>query len=186
MFKRRTPRTFFQQLRQLLWPREGWLRAGRYLWQRTIRLSGSPHDIALGLAIGAFVSANPIIGTHILWAAAIVYFIGGNFIAAMLGTWVGNPLTFPLIWPTVFNLGNWILGSYGDSAVVEGLSFSLLVNAPLDSLVPIIGPMFVGWIPVGFVLGILVYYPSYWRIEAYQKQRRERLKRKRAAARKKR
>ncbi len=181
MFKRRNPQTRFQRLRQFLWPREGWVRATRYLWQRTIRLSGTPHSIALGLAIGAFVSANPVLGTHILWCAIIIYFIGGNFLAAVLGTWVGNPASFPFIWLATFGTGNFVLGrSIGDRELPE-LSFSLLLEAPMSTLIPLIGPMMIGWLPIGLIMGVVVYYPSFWSIDAYQKNRRMRLERKRGA-----
>ncbi|MBT7642429.1 MAG: DUF2062 domain-containing protein [Rhodobiaceae bacterium] len=185
MFRRRLPQTYWQKARQFLWPREGWIRATLYLWRRTIRLSGTPHSIALGLAIGAFVSANPILGTHILWAAFIIYFIGGNFLAAVLGTWMGNPLSFPFIWLATFNLGHLILGTSGDVQKLPKLSLGLLIDAPIGTLLPLIGPMLLGWIPVGLVLGALVYYPSYWSIETYQVRRRARLDRKRNAAAKK-
>lgn len=181
MFKRRHPQSFSQRARQFLWPREGWLRATRYMWQRTVRLSGTPHQIALGLSIGAFVSANPILGTHIIWGAIIIYFIGGNFIASILGTWVGNPLSFPFIWLATYNTGHFMLGSTGDSRQLPELSFGLFLDAPLGTLVPIVGPMMLGWLPVGLVMGICVYYPSYWSIAAYQKQRSKRIERKRKA-----
>ena len=158
------------------------MRATRYMWQRTVRLNGTPHNIALGLAIGAFVSANPILGTHILWAALIIYFIGGNFIAAVLGTWVGNPLSFPFIWLATFGIGNLVLGRGDDGRELPALSFSLFMDAPLGSLLPVVGPMMIGWLPVGLVLGVAVYYPSYWSIETYQKRRQLRLQRKREAA----
>lgn len=174
MFRRRKPLNTMQRLRQLLWPREGWLRATKYIWQRTIRLNGSPHSIALGLAIGAFVSANPLLGTHILWGALIIYFIGGNFIAAVAGTWVGNPLSFPLIWLATYNIGHFLLGTSGDTGAVPQLSFSTLTQAPLGTLVP----MMLGWVPVGLVLGLVTYYPSLWTVQAYQKRRALRLARK--------
>ena len=182
MFKRRHPLSFASRLRQFLWPREGWVRATRYMWQRTIRLSGTPHNIALGLAIGGFVSANPILGTHIIWAAIIIYFIGGNFIAAVLGTWVGNPFSFPFIWLATYSTGNFILGLEGTGQRLPELSFGLFLDAPLGSLLPVVGPMMLGWVPVGLVLGVIVYYPSYWSIETYQVKRRARLDRKREAA----
>ena len=133
MFKRRNPQTFFERLRQFLWPREGWGRATKYLWQRTVRLSGTPHSIALGLAIGAFASANPILGTHIIWCAIIIYFVGGNFIAAVLGTWVGNPASFPFIWLATFNTGNFLLGRNADDRELPQLSVELLIDAPLGT-----------------------------------------------------
>jgi uncharacterized protein (DUF2062 family) len=174
MFRRRKPLNTSQRLRQFLWPREGWVRATKYLWQRTIRLNGSAHSIALGLAIGAFVSANPLLGTHILWGALIIYFIGGNFIAAVAGTWVGNPISFPFIWLATYNTGHFLLGTSSVSGEVPKLAFSTLTEAPFETILP----MMVGWVPVGLVLGVATYYPSLWTVQAYQKQRAVRMARK--------
>lgn len=174
MFRRRKPLNTSQRLRQFLWPREGWVRATKYLWQRTICLNGSAHSIALGLAIGAFVSANPLLGTHILWGALIIYFIGGNFIAAVAGTWVGNPISFPFIWLATYNTGHFLLGTSSVSGEVPKLAFSTLTEAPFETILP----MMVGWVPVGLVLGVATYYPSLWTVQAYQKQRAVRMARK--------
>ena len=42
--------------------------------------------------------------------------------------------------------------------------------------------MMIGWLPIGLIMGLIVYHPSLWSIEAYQKQRQERIERKRSAA----
>ena len=126
------------------------------------------------MAIGAFVSANPLLGTHILWGALIIYFIGGNFIAAVAGTWVGNPISFPFIWLATYNIGHFLLGTSGASGEVPTLSFSTLTEAPLETILP----MMIGWVPVGLVLGFATYYPSLWAVQAYQTRRTARLARK--------
>ncbi len=179
MFKRRNPLSALQRLRQFFWPREGWKRATLYLWRRTVRLQGSPHDIALGLAVGGFISANPLLGTHILWAGVIVYFIGGNFLAAVAGTWVGNPFSFPFIWIATYSSGSLIMGGNGRLSELPSLSFGLILDKPLELFQPVILPMLVGSLPVGLVLGVATYYPSLWAIRLYQKRRGIRLAKKR-------
>jgi uncharacterized protein len=179
MFKRRNPLTALQRLRQFLWPREGWKRATLYLWRRTVRLQGSPHNIALGLAVGGFISANPLLGTHILWAGLIVYFIGGNFLAAVAGTWVGNPFTFPFIWIATYSSGSLIMGGNGRLSELPTLSFGLIIDKPLELFQPVILPMLVGSLPVGLALGVATYYPSLWAIKIYQKRRGFRIEKKR-------
>ena len=172
MFKRRNPLSPLERLRQFLWPRAGWSRALQYLWQCTVRIQGAPHDIAFGLAVGAFISANPLLGTHIIWAGLIVYFFGGNFIAAVAGTWVGNPLSFPFIWLATFTMGNLLMGANAPTTEIPELSLALFFEAPFETLGPVILPMLVGSIPVGLVLGVSTYYPSLWAIELYQNRRR--------------
>lgn len=171
MFKRRDPQTNLERLRQFFWPRAGWGRAILYLWQRTVRIKGAPHDIALGLAIGGFISATPFLGTHFILAGLLAYFLGGNLIASMAGTWVGNPLSFPFIWVATYSMGNLFLGTGADAQDIPQLSFALFLDAPLSTLRPVILPMMLGSIPVGLALGVATYYPSLWAIELYQKRR---------------
>jgi len=173
MFKRRKPLSQWQRWRQFLWPREGWVRAFSYMWHRLVRQHGSAHSLALGLAAGAFASASPLLGTHIFQAAIIAWILGGNIIASALGTWVGNPLSFPVIWVSTFNIGNFLLGRDGDMVAMPELSFGLFLDAPMSNLSPIIGPMLTGSIPLGLGFAVLTYYPSYWSIAAYQRRRRK-------------
>ncbi|MDC0147673.1 DUF2062 domain-containing protein [Alphaproteobacteria bacterium] len=179
MFKRRNPLTVIQRLRQFFWPREGWKRATVYLWRRTVRLQGSPHNIALGLAVGGFISANPLLGTHIIWAGIIVYFLGGNFLAAVAGTWVGNPITFPFIWLSTYSTGSWLMGARGSISEMPEISFGQIIQTPLELLQPVILPMLIGSVPVGLLLGVATYYPSLLGVRVYQKRRAIRLEKKR-------
>ncbi|HCQ82222.1 MAG TPA: DUF2062 domain-containing protein [Rhodobiaceae bacterium] len=177
MFKRRKPRSIIEKWQQFFWPREGWMRAIKYTWQRAIRLDGSAHSIAMGLAVGAFVSATPFIGTHLLWAALVAWVLGGNIIASAIGTWVGNPLSFPFIWIMTFNVGHFILGTWDQTTDLPALSFWLFLDAPLSTLWPVIFPMLVGGIPVGIAMGVATYYPSLWAVRFYQEKRRAKLAR---------
>ena len=177
MFKRRNPQTTLEKWQQFIWPREGWTRALKYTWQRTIRLNGSAHSIALGLAAGAFVSASPFIGMHLLIAALIAWVFGGNIIASAVGTWAGNPLSFPFIWLTTFNIGHLMLGSEDKAGDLPELSFGLFIDAPMSALLPVILPMAVGGLVVGTVMAVATYYPSLWAVRFYQKRRRDKLQR---------
>ncbi|MEC8246849.1 MAG: DUF2062 domain-containing protein [Pseudomonadota bacterium] len=177
MFKRRNPQTTLEKWQQFIWPRQGWRRALKYTWQRTIRLNGSAHSIALGLAAGAFVSASPFIGMHLLIAALIAWVFGGNIIASAVGTWAGNPLSFPFIWLTTFNIGHLMLGTEDKAGDLPELSFGLFIDAPMSALLPVILPMAVGGLVVGTVMAVATYYPSLWAVRFYQKRRRDKLQR---------
>ena len=174
MFKRRRPLSSLQRWRQYIWPREGWLRALTYSWWRVMRLGSSPDSIALGMAVGAFISASPLLGTHFLWAGLIAWLLGGNIIASALGTWVGNPFTFPFIWVATYKSGSFILGLPEQSLALPEISLRLLLDTP-STLLPFIGPMMIGMFPVGLILAVATYYPSLWMIKAYQKRRKHRL-----------
>ena len=177
MFKRRKPQSTFVKWQQFIWPREGWTRALKYTWQRTIRLNGSAHSIALGLAAGAFVSASPFMGMHLLIAALIAWLLSGNIIASAVGTWAGNPISFPFIWLATFNIGHLILGTEDKAGDLPELSLGLFIDAPIEALLPVILPMAIGGVVVGIVMAVATYYPSLWAVRFYQKRRRDKFDR---------
>ncbi len=96
-----------------IYPRGGWWRAANYVLHRMRRLPDQPHRIARGVAAGVFISFTPLFGFHFLGAVAIAWLIRGNILAALLGTFVGNPLTTPIIAVTSVALGRWMLGIEG-------------------------------------------------------------------------
>ena len=110
VFKRRNPRTWLRFIADGFWPKGGWRRAFGYIAHRLRRLPDPPHRIARGVAAGVFVCFTPFFGFHFILAAIVAFAIQGNILAALLATFIGNPLTFPLIAALSLELGNWMLG----------------------------------------------------------------------------
>ena len=69
-----------------------------YYKLRLARLPDSNYAISSGFACGGMVSFTPLLGFHFVLAVIFAYLIRGNIIAALIGTVVGNPITFPFIW----------------------------------------------------------------------------------------
>lgn len=166
MFKRRKPRNFWQNFREWIWPTPGWARATQYIVQRLVRLNDGPRTIAIGMACGAFISASPFVGTHFLQAAVLALLLRGNIIAATLGTWVGNPFSFPLIWISTYQAGYYLIG--GTAAEKIDIDLSRILQAPYETLLPLLKPMLIGSIPVGFALGLVTYFLTLWIVKAYK------------------
>lgn len=110
VFKRRDRRSWVRILGESLWPRGGWGRAAIYVQHRIRRLPDSPHRIARGIFAGVFVSFTPFYGLHFLTAFIIAKLVGGNILAALLATFFGNPITFPIIAAISLKFGYWIMG----------------------------------------------------------------------------
>ena len=157
LFGRRTRATRMERLRIALWPRRSFLRSFAYYKHRVLRLQASPHAIAAGVAAGAFASCTPLVGFHFLLAFAVAWAIGGSMIAAAFGTAVGNPLTFPLIWVSSFQIGELILGG-GNAPPPHhvDLSFNTLTSS-FSTLWPTLQPMLVGGVVMGLVLAAILY-----------------------------
>ena len=110
IFKRRDKRLTFGRLKGLFLPKKGWRRALDYFIYRVKRLPDTPHKIAIGIATGVFCSFTPFFGLHFFLAAFVAYIFKGNIVAALFGTFFGNPVTWPFIASFSVKLGQIILG----------------------------------------------------------------------------
>lgn len=159
-----------------MWPKRGWSRAIRYYSKRLLRLSGSPHSIAAGFATGVALSMTPFVGFHYLLCFVVAFIVRGNVLAAVLGTTIGNPLTFPFIWVATYETGSLVLGWFGrprSSMTFEQIAYGLLHDS-WHSVWPIFQPMLVGAVPVALVTGGISYVAVYYAAAAFQSARRER------------
>jgi uncharacterized protein (DUF2062 family) len=170
LFKRRETESFLARMRVHLWPRRSWSRSSRYVVYRLRRVSATPHAVALGFAAGVFSATTPFLGTHIAMSILIAWIAGGSIIAAVLGTFIGNPLTYPFIWYATYSLGSFMLGNPGMRKKID-LSNGIF-QASLDHLWPILKPMTLGTIPVGLGASALAYVLVRPAVEAYQNRRR--------------
>lgn len=180
VFGSRRRLTLGERVRGWVWPYIGWRRAARYLLMRVQRMPGTPHGIAAGIAAGVAVSFTPFLGFHILLALALTWALGGNYIAAALGTLAGNPWTFPFMFAAAYEVGCLLLGR-----APTGLAD--LANLTWDNLLGdvwrLLWPMTVGAVPLGVVAWLATYFPLVRMIAAFQERRRQRLVRLRGALR---
>lgn len=64
---------------------------------KLIKIRATPHQIALGFALGVFAAFLPILPLQILLALLLAFLMGASKSAAFIGTLVSNPLnTIPL------------------------------------------------------------------------------------------
>jgi len=195
VFKRRTPRTILHQVAEFIWPRSGWKRAAHYVAHRLRRLPDRPERIARGIFAGVFTAFTPFYGLHFVVAAILAKIMRGNILAALLGTFFGNPLTYVPIGVIALKTGDFILGSDSEVAVHPGLfkSFGGAWRDMWDNLVALFTardanwqnlvlfldqifiPYLVGGIIPGLIAAIASYYLSLPLIVAYQKRRKAKL-----------
>ena len=192
MFKRRERRSTFRFFYEVIFSLKGISRAIGYVGIRLKRIPDTPHKISLGMSCGIFASFTPLFGLHFLIAGLLSYVLRANVVASLIGTFIGNPITFPII--TVFNLklGEWILGSSEYSSddggkVFEGfLDFIFLIYKSFftegsigENSVPKINEFLNGvFIPYslgGLILGVLIATLSYFLlrplVSTYQRKR---------------
>lgn len=169
VFKRRERAPFWSRVREVLAPKKGWRRGYLYIGKRMQRLPDSPHRIALGFACGVQASFTPFFGAHFVIAAALAFITRSNILASALGTFVGNPLTFPLIAGSSFFVGQELTGIVIHTPDHPSLGWLW------DNIDHIFIPYLVGGLLPGLASSIAFYFVMRPIVAAYQNRRRTRL-----------
>jgi uncharacterized protein (DUF2062 family) len=161
-------------------------RAGlRQAWTSMGGFETTPHAVGLGLATGVFVAFLPVLGIQMLVAVAIAWAGRANVGAAVLGTWAGNPLTWPAMWIGSYLLGLMLLGETGPMTIEElQRVLSRLAEAPLSHfdplatfdaagklLWPILKPLLVGSLVLGLISGSALYFIGRLAVEVFNTRR---------------
>ncbi len=174
MFRRRVTPSLLRRLAGFFWPSLGWSRFFSYLRHRLGRMAGSPHSIAVGLACGAAFSFTPLVGVHILGAVLLAWILRGSIVASVIGTAIGNPWTFPLIWAWLYVSGSWVLGREAIEDPPDGLTLSYI----RDHFWKVFLPMTVSGVPTALLAWLLFFLPVRRMVEEYQRARRWRMRKK--------
>jgi len=174
LFRRRTPESLVDRLKVSVWPRRSWSRSGRYYAARLQRMSGSPHAVALGLAIGVFCAFTPIYGVHIAVSVGVAMLLRASTPAAVAGAMLNNPATAPAILAAAFAVGKMVLAEDHPAHHLPppGAGWWLTV---FDKVEPVVLPTIIGGVPLGLGAGMIVYGVTRAWLNARQRQRRQQL-----------
>ncbi|NOD36391.1 MULTISPECIES: DUF2062 domain-containing protein [unclassified Ruegeria] len=196
VFKRRDRRSAVQVASEFVYPRGGWTRAFHYVKHRVRRLPDSPDRIARGIGAGVFAAFTPFYGLHFLVAAVGARLIKGNILAALSGTFFGNPLTYVPIGVICLQTGHFLLGTEYEEGDTQGLmgKFADAIGDLKNNFVALFTdrvadwhglaqfyddvfyPYMIGGIIPGIVAGVVCYYLSLPLILTYQQRRRAKIK----------
>jgi len=192
VFRRRDARPWATVVAHWFYPRGGWGRAIQYIRHRLHRLPGTPESIARGIFAGAFAVFTPFYGLHFVIAALLARVMRGNMLAALLATFIGNPLTYVPIALISLETGYVLLGGSADGGPMghgigqafvgawRDLQHNFLAMftdrvANWDELVQfydsVFFPFMIGGIIPGLIAATICYYLSVPVIRAYQQRR---------------
>ena len=124
----------------------------RSLLRTLRRLAGSDlssHNLALALALGAFIAPTPIVGPHTWMALGLAFLFRVNRVAAFIGSNVSNP--FSLVPLTILDIevGCWMTGRPRPDWLDDGFH--------LEYVWECYGEAWLGSLPVGAVIALVVY-----------------------------
>jgi uncharacterized protein len=159
-------------------------RRWRYYWRRMLRMRATPHEVALGCAVGVFAACTPFLGFQMALAGGIALVLRVNVPAALLGTFVGNPVSWPAIWTASYLAGAWLLGHNPATAADHLAESATLLSAQLAgpdhasfdvamvNLSLILQPLVLGGVLIGLLAALASYYPTRRAVRLFQRRRR--------------
>lgn len=142
-----------------------------YYKLRLARLPASSYAISSGFACGSMVSFTPLLGLHFILAVVFAFLIRGNIIAALLGTVVGNPLTFPFIWGLIYNVGIYFFPQEKTDMELE-ISYHMIINQTYEIFVP----MLIGGALLALPIWLITYIVTYSFVSSYKKSKNKKKK----------
>lgn len=175
IFRRRNRPPLWGRIVEAVRPRKSWRRGFRYIGRRVQRLPDTPHRIALGVACGVMASFTPLFTLHFFVAMGLALVVRANVLAAALGTFFGNPLTFPFIAGLSLSLGGWMLGSAKAEAAAQNFDPVIVFRDVGYFLDRIFWPYLLGGCVPGLAAAGAAYVLLRPVVAAYQRRRRAKL-----------
>lgn len=137
-----------------------------YYKLKLARLPASSYAISAGFACGSMVSFTPLLGLHFVLAVVFSYLLRANYIAALIGTIVGNPISFPFIWGLIYKVGVFVVDR-SDNNLSPNINFETIINQTYDIFIP----MLVGGAVLAIPVWVLTYFITYSFVSSFKKAR---------------
>lgn len=143
---------------------------------KIIRSNGTPHGIAMAVALGLFVGCIFPMGTQTLPAILLAFILRVDKLLAFIATWITNPYTVPFIYPLFCYTGAKILGSSLTFSRIEKdlleISQSFSWHALKKLGIELGASFFVGALFYGIIVSIAGYFAVRLVITKYRKRKK--------------
>ncbi len=171
--------------------RQYWKNASDFCVYRVLHADDSPHRLALGIAVGMFVTLTPLLGFQMMLSVFLSWLLRANKLVGIPLVWISNPFTIIPIYYPCYKLGCKLLGipvvdepwsrlgtewreMIREPATTWGLKVKFWwegVKFWWEGLMEFIWPLCLGCLVVASVMAILSYYVSLYAIRSYRLRR---------------
>lgn len=128
---------------------------------RLVHQNSSPHQIALGAGIGAFICVLPLYGLHtVLVILAMLLVRSANRIAIFLGTNLSLTPTLPFITWGSYEIGRFMFR--GDD--LPPLDWEFFKTISLQKIASLYWPLFAGSLVLGLICAVIIYGLTYFAV----------------------
>ena len=115
------------------------------------KIKDFPESVAVGMAWGVAVSFTPLLGFHLIICYLGTWLMKGNLIAATVGTIIGNPWTFPIIFYLDYKIGTTIFLDRIDN-------YEFKINFLIENFESLFYPTLLGSFPLGLIMWFVTFY----------------------------
>lgn len=122
-------------------------------FKKILSLDAHPGHIAIGFAVGVFVSFTPFFGLHTPMAIALAFIFRLNKLTCLTGAWVNTPLTVVPVLAASYKLGELLQGETPAEPSFRNLDW--------HSLQPYAKSILLGSSIIGFVAAVAAYFICY-------------------------
>ncbi len=161
-------------------------RLRRFFIYRVLHVDDTPHRIALGVAVGIFITWTPTIGMQMILTVLISALLGANKFVGVPFVWISNPFTAGLVYGPNYFIGSYLLGgnykwSKFFDATGAAMNFSggwvVRIQSWWTATSEILLPLWLGSVIVAVTLAALTYFTISYIVTAYrQRVHRRRLR----------
>ena len=141
------------------------------LWYKLVTLKSSPRKIALGFAVGVFISYTPTFGVQTVMALGVAALLRLNPIATAAGTYVTNIVTAPPLYMLCHEVGRVLLGMQAASVDLTetkiGWNILRLGKVGLQWM----GVELLGAVVVGAITAVPAYFLALFGVIGYRRAR---------------
>lgn len=154
-----------------------WVHAKRFVLHNILHTDDPPHRLALGIAVGLWVTFTPTFGAQMVLVVFLSWLLGANRIVGVPLVWLTNPATFVPIYYPSYRVGLYLLQSppKGQAWWQELRHPPEGLDEPLwfywDKIIEIIWPLALGSVVLATVIAVVGYYASLSLIRAYRTHR---------------
>jgi uncharacterized protein (DUF2062 family) len=162
--------------------RTAWGKARRFVLHSVLHADDPPSRLALGAAIGIFVTFTPTFGFQMLLVVFAAWLLRANKTVGLPIVWISNPATVVLIYYPCYVVGLTLLGR----EPIDSQWWSELRKPPAGwwpavefywlQLLEVATPLWLGCLVVAACTSIPTYYLVYHVIRVYRLRRTGRLK----------
>ncbi len=152
-------------------------RVRRFVFHTILHADDPPHRLAMGLAIGMFITFTPTVGFQMALVVFFAWLLRANKVVGLPLVWISNPATIVPIFYVCYRIGRLVLlqdgvesGWWDEIGHPAGPWWSQ-AGFYWQRFMEVAAPLWVGSLVVAALVGYATYYISYYAIYGYRMKR---------------